>query len=281
MKSSYLTISAASFSALVFFSQASHADILLNETFSYDGGTTITSTGNWVAFSGGGTLPVTENSSGAVTTTNVGSGVSGEDDRDTFTATAITSGSLYYSALVAVTAFSSATPSANGDYFLSPYNSAPSGGGYAGRIFVSGTTDGGIAFGLSNSGSAPTDGPDITIGTYYKLILKYDFSTKTASLGIFDPSFVPTDDSGLTITGGTASAIAALDSVAIRQGSSTNAAFTTAIDGIEVGTTLADVASIQLTPAPEPSAVGLLIGGLVSLVGFQRIRRRTLGAGVV
>lgn len=274
MKKTFLT----AFAVIAACAGGVQAAPLVNEGFNYANGTTLTSTGNWTAFSGAGTLPLTA-TNGTVTATNLASGASGEDDRITFASPAITTGILYYSTLVTAPTTDTGVTSANGDYFFSAYSTS---GGYLARVYLADdTATGSLAFGLT-TGTAPTNlGPDITAGTQYKLVLRVDLGTKTATLGVFAANATPTSDSQLTIPSGTAfTSAAGLDSVAIRQGSATGSAFTTVIDGIQVGTTLADVSGITpgstaafFNAVPEPSTYAAAIIGFAALALAHRRRR--------
>lgn len=242
--------------------QSINASVIWDEEFSYspDGSLTTVSGGNWTAFSGGGTLPI-QDVGGVITMTNVSSGTSGEDLRRALDQT-YTTGSLYVSLAVSLTV---APTTANGDYFASIYSTAGSGGGYETRIFAS-TTATGWTFGLSPSGTAPTDwGTDLSLNTYYNIVLKFDIDTKAVSMGVFSIGSGPSSDSDLTLTG-TSTATAGPDAFALRQGGST--VMLENIDSIIVGTSLADV-----VPVPEPSTLALAaLGGAACLVGFRRKR---------
>ena len=254
----------------------------LNEPFDeYANGTTLDTTGNWTNFSGT-TLPFTVNA-GTVTATNVGSGTTGEDDSNKFAAAPITTGLLYLSTLVTVPTGTTVTAT-NGDYFFAPYSTASSGGGYAARVYVAqGSAAGTVAFGLTTAAANTTNNPvnktaDLTLGTEYKLVIRYDITAKTATMGLFAPGTAVTLDSQLTVTSGTAGTVTGIDSVAIRQGA--GAAFTTVIDGIQAGTTLADVSAIAtgsstyFNAVPEPSSYALGAFALVVLSFSVRCHRR-------
>ena len=205
------------------------------------------------------------------------SGTSGEDDRLTFSSTQQT-GVLYFSTLVTVP--TGAAPTTAGDYFFSGYSTAS---GYLGRVFLATSADGGVAFGLSNqsTGTAVTDGADITLGNEYRLVLRVDPTAHTATLGYQLATASPfTADSQLTISGGTAGTIAGLDSVAFRQGS--GGTFTLTDDGVRVGTTLADVSGIAtgpspfFNPIPEPSTYATMLAGAGLLGLALRARSRAV-----
>lgn len=238
------------------------ATTIWQEEFAYANGVlTNVSYPTWTSFSGTGNfIPVTE---GEVLV--AGYSTSSDDSRRALGAS-YTSGALYMSALVKVT---TAPTSASGDYFLSFYNSPSSGGGYAGRIFAS-TTATGWTFGLANASSTPTDwSTDLSLNTYYKIVTKFDLSTKTASMGVFAPGYQPLADSELTLTGGTAGSVLGIDNIALRQaGTAQGAAL---IDSIWVGTELGDVAPLAV---PEPSAMAIFGGfGMLALVMAARRRK--------
>jgi len=242
------------------------ASLLLQENFTYtNGNATAVSGGNWTAFSSAGVLPV-QVFGATATFTNLSSGSSGEDLRRDIPGGPYNSGFLYMSSLVAIYNAPTAT---NGDYFLSLYSTNTSGGGYSARIFSSAATSG-WNYGLSVGGIAPTDwSAPLSTATWYKIILKYDVTAKTASFGVFTPSYAPTNDSELSVSFPTAGgAQTNVTSVVIRQGSASGSAWKGAIDYILVGTMLADVASnAPVTPAivTQPQdAAGSVGSGAVS-----------------
>lgn len=245
--------------AILGWAGPSTAAVIVSDDFNYaDGNLTSVSGGNWVAFSGAGTLPV-QVSSGSATVANVASGTSGEDLRLGL-GSGFTTGVLYYSALITPL---SAPTTTNGDYFFSGYSTATTGGGYFGRLFLS-TTATGFTFSLSNGGTTPTDWTsDVTINTEYLVVLRLDVAARTATMGVFNPSSAPTSDSQLTIAGGAASGTTgAIDSIAFRQGSGSGG-FSNRIGGVMVSNSIAEV-------IPEPSTALL---GLIGLGGLLRRRR--------
>ena len=263
------------------FAGTAHASLLANEAFDeYANGTTLTATGNWVAFSGAGNLPLTV-ATGTVTVTNLASGTSGEDDRLTFApATAPATGTVYYSALITVP--NGTTAAAAGDYFLSAYSTA---GGYEGRVSLDlGTGGTGLAFGLSNNltGAANiTLGPTLTTGSEYRLVLAVNTATGTTSFNYQLASATPFADTSTFIAGGGAAGFTTgLDSVALRQGSAAGDAFTNIVDGIRVGTTLTDVSGIAtgssafFNAVPEPSTYATMVAGAGLLGLALRARRK-------
>lgn len=235
------------------FSNAAIGSILWQDGFDYGNGQLTTESGDaWVNFSGTGNFIQTSSGEAFL----IGSSGSSEDVRRAL-GSSISSGSLYLGATVKLT---SSPTSANGEYFLSFYNSPSSGGGYIGRIFSS-QTGTGAAIGLSNAGSTPNDwATDVQLGTFYKVIAKLDLATRIVTLGVFDASYTPTSDAELLLGGGGASGILAVDSIALRQATATQGS--QAIGAIWVGTTLADVAGVVV---PEPGSAAVLGLGLASL----------------
>lgn len=261
------------------FSVNARAGMLLNEAFDeYTNGTALTATGNWTAASGAGVLPITA-TGGTVTATNLASGTSGEDDKNVFSTAGVTTGTVYFSFLVTAPTSDSTLTSTTGDYFLSGTSTSNA---FLGRVFLSKTATG-VAFGLSSGASTPsTFSSDITLGTEYKLVMRIDLTAKTSTLGVFSPATTSIADTDLTLTGGAAGTATNIASILIRQGSATGSAFTTVIDGVQAGTTLADVSGIAtgaspyFNVVPEPSAYATFAVGLLALIGVQRARRRAV-----
>jgi PEP-CTERM motif len=247
----------------VYVAHTANAAVVFNESFDYTNGQlTTVSAPNWVNFNGS-TLPIAV-TGGTISLTNLASGPSGEDVRRSLGVAPITTGIIYYSALI--TPNSSAPTSANGDYFLSANVSATTGGGFLGRVFLSATSTG-FTFGLSNGTSTPVDWTsDIALNSQYLVVVRLDVGTRTSTMGVFNPTAVPPSisDLDLTIGGGAASTTTAgVDFLALRQGSTTGAVFTNSIDSVIVATTLAEV-------IPEPSSLFL---GSFGVLGILRRRR--------
>ena len=258
-----------------------HAALLANEAFDeYANGTTLTATGNWVAFSGAGTLPLTV-ATGSVTVTNLASGTSGEDDRLTFSSSQ-TTGTVYYSALITVP--NGTTAAAAGDYFFSGYSTAS---GYLGRVSLDlGTGGTGLAFGLSNSSTGAANialGPTLTTGSEYRLVLAVNTAAGTASFNYQLATATAFADTSTFIAGGGVAStnVSGLDSVALRQGAAAGDAYTNIVDGVRIGTTLADVSGIQTgaspffnaNAVPEPSTYAMMVAG-AGLLGLALRARR-------
>ena len=221
---------------------------LLTEDFNYTDGALLTANG-WTAFSGGGTNAITVHTTSALTYSGytgsgIGNGVSlttsGEDDRKGLSS-AITSGTLYLSALVNVSAAQT-----TGDYFLSPYCSSGTGGGYFGRIFIKSTT-GGFYFGVSKNTTSPNYESTVrSLSTTYLIVLKYTIVGSNAS-GTTDDQvdfFVnptisasePTPTISVIAVEQDIYGTAGFDNVALRQGAAANTP-TMNVDGIRVATT--------------------------------------------
>ncbi|HEX4875324.1 MAG TPA: hypothetical protein VFV31_01550 [Chitinophagaceae bacterium] len=223
---------------------------LLTENFSYTAGQPITANG-WTAHSGAGTNAITVTSPGLIYTGHPGSGVgnavtmttSGEDDNRTFTATS--SGSVYMSFLVNLSAAQTA-----GDYFIGLFQSSSV---FPVRIYAKSDGAGGYFFGAGKGAStAVYETTQRTLGITYFIVAKYTFNTVTttddvvdlwvnAALGGTEPS--PT----IANVTGTSTDATSITAVYLRQGSATNAS-TQQVDAILAGTTWADVAPSGAVP---------------------------------
>jgi len=216
----------------------------------------------WTAFSGAGTSALTASSPGlsyaglASSGNGVTVGNTGEDAYKA-TATSNTSGDLYASFLINVSA-----AQATGDYFVSLYSKASAGGGYFGRLFIKSTT-GGYLLGISkNSTTAVWDTTARSLNTTYLVVVKIARVGTNTSTTTDDPTFVFVNpalggvEPSPTITGAVSGAdtYAGIDGIALRQGSST-AAPTLRIGAIRYGTTWADVtpAGSSSSPSVTPS----------------------------
>lgn len=230
------------------------SSLLLVEDFDYANGALLTANG-WTAHSTGiNPITVATNSISYSNylSSNVGKEItlatSGEDINKTFTAQ--TSGSVYASFLVNVT--SSQT---TGDYFFHIGPTPTSGNIYQGRIYIkkdASTTN--FAFGLNKASTAGTlvySGFNYVPGTTYLVVLKYKFNTGSTTDDVVSLFINPTLNSIeptplLTVTDATITDLTKADFVALRQGSSSNAAGLI-IDGIRVSTNWSDIVGITPT----------------------------------
>ena len=227
-----------SFIACVVFAQA---QLLVNENFNYTANSALIGQGGWAILGTSVVNPLTVTAPGtpAITYANYpGSGVgnevavanNGQDIATQFTAQ--TSGVVYYSVLVNVSA------ALTGDYFIN-LGEPSSTMSYFGRLFVKldGTN---IAFGILNSsgtGSATTwSASTYSLNTTYLIVVKVSATTGASALAI-NPSITtePTTEWILNATSVTVPSAAGLGEINIRQGSST-AAPTLRLDGIHVAT---------------------------------------------
>lgn len=235
-----------SFIACVVFAQG---QLLVNENFTYAAGTGLIGQSGWVNL---GTAPSTVNplvtsapGTPAITYAGYpGSGIgnevavanNGQDVEDQFTAQ--TSGTVYFSVLVNISAAQAA-----GDYFMD-LGEPNSYSAYFGRLFVK--SDGAnIAFGILNSsgtGSATTwSASTYSLNTTYLVVVKVNATTGASGL-VINPSMTaePTTEWILNATSATVPSAAGLGEVNIRQGSSANAP-TLKLDGIHVATSYASL----------------------------------------
>ena len=168
--------------------------------------------------------------------------------------TSITSGSVYSSFLMNVSATQAA-----GDYFYGLVTPASTTAFYA-RVFIkSATTSGYFLIGVSKYavGTAETavySTDSFALSTTYLCVLKYQFNTSStaddsAKIFVFS-SGIPTTEPAIgkaATIGGTNTDATNLGRVLLRQGSATNAA-TLTIDGIRFGAAWGDVAlPVQFT----------------------------------
>ena len=201
---------------------------LLVDNFDFTG---LLTDNGWSVTSGGGTEAIAT-TTGLTYTNYPGSGIgnaagldnNGEDDNRQFTA--ITSGYIYYSALVNVT-----TPVAG--YFMHLGTGTST---FVARLFVQpSATAGKINFGLSNTSTGTYGTTDFDPGTTYLVIVKYEVSTTgNASLWVV-PAEIPYTEAAagaaeVTISG---SGQTSISGIYLRQ---YNATQNYTVDGIRVGT---------------------------------------------
>ena len=203
---------------------------LLVDDFDFTG---LLTDNGWTAHSGSGTNPI-ETTTGLTYSDYPGSGIgnaaqldnTGEDDNRLFPS-AITSGYIYFSALVNVT-----TPVAG--YFMHLGTGTST---FAARVFVqpSATPDK-INFGISNSSTAVYGTTDFDPATTYLLIVKYEVANPTSnvSLWVFDAGIPYTEAAAgtpeVTTTEGTGQA--SIAGFYLRQYSSSQ---DITVDGIRAG----------------------------------------------
>src|SRR5258705_6541895 len=152
------------------------AQLLFEENFVYTPGDTLNGKGGWAAHSGVGSNPETISAPSLSYPSYASSGIgnsvtlttSGEDVNRIFTSQ--TSGTVYASALINVSAVVTAT----GDYFFH-MNGTPVGTAFNGRVYAR-QSGAGYNIGLSYSTEANTFAPAVfTFRTTPLLVLKYTF----------------------------------------------------------------------------------------------------------
>ncbi|NOR75227.1 MAG: T9SS type A sorting domain-containing protein [Draconibacterium sp.] len=248
MKKHTLYISSIIFALL--FSTNIFAQLLLEENFDYPEGDLLTNHG-WVAHSGAGSNPITVVSPGLTFPGQPGSGVgnaalidnTGEDVHKLFTS--VTSGAVYTSFMVQVTAADAA------GYFLH-YATNPHTTGYRARVWVHSSVlllEFGLSFG--SSGQVYT-GFNYATDVTYLLIVKYEIvagaDNDLVSLYIFDSATPPTNTEPAVPTLGP---FAASGTSEIEPGSINFRQFLATqdivIDGILVSSVWVDVTPVELT----------------------------------
>lgn len=228
---------------------------IFSDDLNYPDAALLTANG-WTAHSGAGTNSIDVGASNGLTYTGysgltgftaaaIGNAAlldnTGEDVNKTFAAP-VTTGTLYYTFLVNVTA-------ATEGYFTH----LGSGTTFAARIFVKPSANAGkINFGLSNTGTAsyaatPTD---YDLNTTYLVILKYDVSTTGAASIWVKSAGIPANEvaAGTPEHTTTGSGMASIAGVYLRQ---YNAGQNITVDGLRVYGTWFNTSACPLTLAAE------------------------------
>ncbi len=245
--------------SLLGFHSASHAQVLLDENFSYPAGDLITAHG-WIAHSAGGTQPITVNSSGLVFPGYIDSGIgnaalvdnTGEDDNKSFTVQS--SGFVYAAFMVNVT-----TTAAGYFIHIGP---DPISTTFRGRVFMDATNHFGISVG---SGTAAYSTTTYSPGSTYVLVIKYEIVAGTTndmvSLFVFNTT-IPATEPAATIGPLTDATQADINpgTVALRQFAATQNVL---VDGIRVGTSWSDVFGSGVS-APTIQAQNISFSGITS-----------------
>jgi hypothetical protein len=178
---------------------------------------------------------------------------------------AITSGSIFY--LVTIN-FSSKNGTADYAVHLSDGGT----NNFGARLYAQ-SSGGGFHLGWAGSSTAPTTwGADLSFDTTYTVVFQYNIvagaANDTGALYVTSSAFDPVQANNTayqtvtTWTGGTE--LSTFAAANLRQGSNSGAL---TVGNFVVGTTWADV-----VPVPEPSSVGLLIGGVGMM--FWNFRRK-------
>ena len=253
MKKIYLLLFTITFSSLSFGQ-------IFSEDFNYADSAVLNSNG-WVVNSGAGTNPIDvgvsnglvySGYSGLTGFTAIAEGNAarldntGEDINKTFSTT-VTTGSLYYTFLVNVTA-----ADATGGYFtlLGPGGATATSPWFA-RVFVKNSaTANKINFGASNTSTGTYGTTDYNLGTTYLIIVKYDVST-TGALSLWvKSSGIPATEvaAGTPEVTATGSGSASVSAVYLRQYAATQ---NITVDGIRIYSTWFGAAACPLTLGTE------------------------------
>ncbi len=239
---------------------------VLTENFSYTAGQPLTANG-WTAHSAAGTNAITVTSSGLIYSGHPGSGVgnavsmttSGEDVNRSFTG--ITSGAVYFSFLVNVSA-----AQATGDYFIGILQTTAI---FPIRIYAKSDGASGFYFGVAKGNATPVvyETTSRSFGTTYFVVSNYIYNTGTTTDDVINLWINPalgTSEPAATLANVTGSAVTdatTIIGVYLRQGTAANAS-TQHVDAILVGTTWESV-------TPAAAGTPLLSAGTVS--GFGNV----------
>ena len=245
MKLKFLSATLCAFAA----SASMHAQVLIDEDFTYsDGVLTTVSGGAWSAHSGGGSTPVMT-SSGAIVL-NHGSG-SREDVNLSFGGFTLGAGQTLVSSFdVAVTQpVAGAVTSVYFAHFIEGTSL------FGARIWVTAATEGDYTFALSDGSAIDvTLSNGLTFGTTYTVNTSFNFDTQETKLWVSG-----IESASITFTAGFADEYAGY---AFRQAA---------------GNTVQTLDNLVVTAVPEPSTYAAIFGGL-ALAGAV-IRRRCMRRG--
>jgi hypothetical protein len=256
--------------------QSARADLLFSEGFSYPAPTNLASGAcdSWM----GGNATNLGIVSGSLSYPGL-TGLSGANslhvltvkstvDSNIFTASPVTSGSLYYSFLIRPSAAAT-----NNSYItmLDPPGGPANGGGDALAVYYgTSLTANQNRIGVRTTGGgsgASYSGTELTLNTTYFIVTKYAFNypgagQSTVSIWV-NPTVGGSEGTADATEGGTViSSIGVVDFKA-----QTVAPGEWAVDDLRIGTTWADV-----NPVPEPSTLALLGLGVLGLVFARRMR---------
>ena len=258
-----------------------NAQLLQQENFSYPAGDSILSHG-WQITGTSNTNPIKVSSGGLTYSNFIGSGIgnavtvdsTGQDVCLGFTSQ--TSGTVYASLLVNVSAVRNGSPYV-GDYFFHLTQAVGNTSAFSPRLFVRSANNGKISFGISKSSVSTTLYPTFTdsiynLNTTYLVVVKYNYLTGTTtddevSLFVFSspalPQIEPATPSAGPVTT-TQTDMTAIAAVGLRQGTAGNAP-TVFVDGIRVGKNWTDVAT--LNPYDDPASMPVKNAESVTLDG--------------
>lgn len=232
---------------------------LLTETFSYaSGNLTEVSSGGWTAHSGAGSNPVQVNASGAA----VLRGGSAEDVNRIISATALTSGTLFASFTLDLSA---GTIAASGvSNYILHFKDATT--GFRARVFLgSGTTADTDLFRLGIENDA-SDGAatvfysgNLDRTAPHQVTVAYDLAAGTSKLWVNAPVSGPA-----TVEDNVAASPLGMVGVGLRQGGS--AATTGNYSGLQVDNLTVTYSSPAVVPEPGTWALGLVGLGVLGMV---------------
>jgi len=250
-----LKLTALLFALLLFSGQSWGQTLLLNENFDYTSGTLLTANG-WNITGTTATPNVAVSIASIAYSGYLSSGIgnevslatSGQDVNKTFTAQ--TSGTVYASCLVNIS-----SASTTGDYFFH-LGATTISTIFHGRVFVKKDASNNLAFGISRAGAIATaifTPFTYSLNTTYLLVLRYSIvsgATNDIAAIYINPALNAAEPAtGWTTSTDAPADLANIGSVALRQGSASNAA-AIKLDGIRVATTWDDIvgSSSIITP---------------------------------
>lgn len=180
----------------------------------------------------------------------------------------VSSGQLYYSFLLDMTALPSATGTGSYLTALNAAGASPNGSSDAVDLYVNSA---GVMT-MKSKGVAAGANTPLTLNTTYLVVLEYDFGANLSSIYV-DPSSLGGSTPSAYATATPASgSITGLGDVGFKAQSNTTGTFQ--INNLLIGTTWADVTPLA---APEPSTLALAGLGGLGLLGLGTRFRRARG----
>lgn len=228
----------------------SSATVLLSENFNYANGV-LDSVGSakWSRISGSANDLLVSGGQALV------KDASQDDDAATLLSS-VNSGSIFASFTLTGDAADRTTSPGGSEYLTGFYTS---GGSFLGRVapaIPAGSPAGTFRLGISNSSAASADvilGTNLTLGTAYTIVIRFDFTTAQTTLwvnptSIADPGITSTTAATLPVT---------INRYGLRQ-PSTDTMGDYALDNLLVATTFAEV-------VPEPASISMIVlaGGML------------------
>lgn len=261
--------------------QSAHAALLFQDGFNYTAGTTLHGNDGWTL--GGASLSITNDPltyAGLADTSPTGNALlnlsgSASSTIDSFNATAVTGGTVYFSFLLSPAALATANNELAA--LLSTGSTGPGGSADPLGVYVGQQVAGQYKIGVRHGGSGATYATNagMTLGSTNFFVVAYTFNPSTTDDSVslwVNPTpggSQPAADVTIVANSGTVDA-ANLQIVGFKAQSAASGAGNWVFDTLRIGSAWADV-----TPVPEPSTFALMGLGLGLMVAMIRRRHRS------